>query len=374
MKFCTALCVVLCSAAITVHAGSPLKYTDEMHEMCQFYSSLHRLQKEENVRKILGDNRKCDKCCVNEISVAAKLLVDAFISSIDRWKLCGEDRYHHRDCCLGVEDKSTACSEDTKDCWNDCLAFATPTYHDTSRFISSFFSKDGNLSKWSKGVETALGRGGDSCPHTNDGYAWDSYNEDIGGLFSIKPKGYGREHVTVTLVETRHTTGPLHTLSCMFARAGYGQMMWDGEECSKICENTVKVRSESDNRPLEVNNDVRGTEQAPKRGTQQVPHEGDTPRSDGEAPEATANGKHVTSERAAMTDSFDDRKHFAHSRNNTGGSFHTGVGGLVQNGMGKRVDGNVTYFVTGGARQTGESVLYVVLLHFVRAACATLLQ
>ncbi|KAH8617735.1 hypothetical protein ERJ75_000344600 [Trypanosoma vivax] len=374
MKFFTALCVVLCSAAIAAYAGNPLKYTDEMHEMCQFYGSLYFLRKEENVREILGDNHKCDKCCVNMIAVTVRSLVDAFISSRGRWKLCGEDRYHHRDCCLGVEDRYTACSKDVKNCWTDCLGFSTPTNYDTSRFISSFFSKDGNLSKWIRGVETELERNGDSCPHTNDGYGWYSHNEDIGGLFSVKPRGYGWNRVTVTLVDTHYTLSPLHALSCMFARAGYSQMMWDGEECSKICENTAKIRSESDNRPFEVNGGVREKDQTPKRSTQQIPHEGNMPNSDGEAPEATADGVPVTSDSVAVSDSLDDRKQLAYALNNTGGLLPVGLGGPRQNGIEKKVDGNVTYFVMSGVRQTGESVVYVVLLHFVRAAWGTLLQ
>ncbi|KAH8610364.1 hypothetical protein ERJ75_001110300 [Trypanosoma vivax] len=373
MKFFTVLCVVLCSAAITVHAGSPLKYTDEMHEMCQFYSSLYLLREEEDVRKIFGGKHKCDKCCVNLIAVTVRSLVNAFISSRDRWKLCGEDHYQG-ECCLGVEQTGAACSKGAKNCWDDCLAFTTPTYYDTSRFISSFFSKNGKLSKWLNGVETSLERGGNSCPHTGDGYGWYSYNEDIGGLFSIKPRDYGWNYVTVTLVDTRHTTDPLHTLSCMFARAGYSQMMWDGGECSNICENTVEVRSELGNKLGKVNNDLRGTEQAPKRSTQQVPHKDDTARSDGEAPEETADGEHVTSDSVAVSDNLDDQKQLAHFPNNTGGSFPAGVGDSVQSGMGKKVDGNVTYFVTGGVRQTGESVLYVVLLHFVKTVWGTLLQ
>ncbi|KAH8619288.1 hypothetical protein ERJ75_000176000 [Trypanosoma vivax] len=373
MKFFMALCVVLCSAAVTVRAGSPLKYTDEIHEMCQLYSSLYHLQEEENVRKILRDNRKCDECCANEISVAAKSLVNAFISSRSGWKIC-ESTHHQRGCCLGMEKISKTCLKDVKDCWDRCLTFNTLTSHETSKFISRFFSKDGNLSKWSKGVETTLERDGSGCPSTKNVYGWHSHAEDIGGLFNIQTDAYGRERVTVTLVETRHTTGPLHTLSCMFARAGYSQMMWTNGECSNICENTVKVRSELGNKLGEVNNDLRGTEQAPKRSTQQVPHTDDTPRLGGEAPKETAEGEHVTSERAAMTDSLDDEKQLAHGPNNTGGSFPAGVGGSGQNRMAKKVDGNVTYFVTGGVRQTGESVLYVVLLHFVKTAWGTLLQ
>ncbi|KAG8341945.1 hypothetical protein TRVL_07234 [Trypanosoma vivax] len=372
MKFFTALCVVLCSAAVTAYAGSPLKYTKEMHEMCQFYSSLHHLQEEENVRKILGDNHKCDKCCVNLIAVTVRSLVNAFISSRGSWKLCGEDRYQS-ECCLGVEDKSTACSEDTKSCWNDCLAFTTPTYYDTSRFISSFFSKNGNLSKWIRGVETELGRGGNRCPHTDDGDAWHSHTEDIGGLFNIQTDVYLQERVTVTLVDTAYTLGSLHTLSCMFARAGYSQMMWTNEECEDVCKNAVPMQSESDNKPLEVDYGVRETDQTQKHNTQQIPYKGNTSKLDGEAPEAVADGEHVTSERVPMTDSLDDRKQLAHARNNTGDSFPVGVGGSVQNGM-ANVDGNVTYFVTGGVHQTGEGVLYVVLLHFVKTAWGTLLQ
>ncbi|CCD21691.1 hypothetical protein ERJ75_000164000 [Trypanosoma vivax] len=373
MKFFTALCVVLCSAAITVHAGSPLKYTKEMHEMCQFYSSLYSLREEENVRKILGGKHKCDDCCVDQIAVTVRSLVYAFINSQKRWSVCGEDHYQGG-CCLGVEKTGTACSKGVKDCWTDCLAFTTPTYYDTSRFISSFFSKDGKLSKWLNGVETTLERNGDSCPHTGDDYGWYSYNEDIGGLFSIEPKGYRREHVTITLIETDYALDPLHKLSCMFARAGYGQMMWDGEECSKICENAVKIRSESDNRPFEVNDGVREADQTQKHNTQQVPHKAETPNPEGEITEATVDGEHVTSDSVAVTDSLEDQKQLAHAPNNTGGSFPTAVGGLVQNRMGKKVGGNVTYFVTGGVRQTGESVLYVVLLHFVKTACGTLLQ
>ncbi|KAG8340884.1 hypothetical protein ERJ75_000083800 [Trypanosoma vivax] len=160
----------------------------------------------------------------------------------------------------------------------------------------------------------------------------------------------------------------------MFARAGYGQMMGTMEDCADICKDTTEMQSVQKNKLNEVSGGDSETDQTPKRSTQLVPHKDNTSKLDGEAPKETADSENVTGEHATVTDSLDDRKHFAHSRNNTGGSFHTGVGGLVQNGMGKRVDGNVTYFVTVGVRQTGESVLYVVLLHFVRAAWATLLQ
>ncbi|KAG8343287.1 hypothetical protein ERJ75_001583200 [Trypanosoma vivax] len=372
MKFSTALCVVLCSAAITVHAGRPLKYTDEIHEMCQLYSSLSHLQEEKNVRKILGDNHKCDECCINHITVAAKSLVYAFISSRGRWKIC-ENMHHQRGCCLGVEKIGKTCSKDVKDCWDDCFAFNTLNSHDTSKFISRFFSKDGNLSKWSRGVETALGRHSTGCGHTEyDGY---TQRGDF-GLFTVlvDASSYYYARVMMKIEGPFYNLGNLRALVCMFARAGYGQIMGTTEECSNICKDTVVVRRKPENKLDEVSSDGGETDQTPKGSTQQVPHKGDTPRSDGEAPEATADGEHVTSDSVAVSDSLDDQKQLAHSPNNTGGSFPAGVGDSVQSGMGKKVDGNVTYFVTGGVRQTGESVLYAVLLHFVKTAWGTLLQ
>ncbi|KAH8619862.1 hypothetical protein ERJ75_000122900 [Trypanosoma vivax] len=371
MRFSTALCVVLCSAVITVHAGRPLKYTDEIHEMCQLYSSLSHLREEKNVRKILGDNHKCDECCINQISVAAKSLVYAFINSRKRWEVCDAD--HQRGCCLGVEKIGKTCSKDAEDCWDDCLAFNTLTLHDTSKFISKFFSKDGNLSKWSRGVETALGRHSTGCGHTEyDGY---TQRGDF-GLFTVlvDANSYYYARVMMKIEGPFYNLGNLRILVCMFARAGYGQIMGTMEDCADICKDTAEMQSVPKNKLGEVSSGVSETGQTPKGSTQQVPHTDDTPRSDGEAPEATADGEHVTSERVAVSDSLDGRKQLPHARNNTGRSFPAGVGDSVQSGVVKKVDGNVTYFVTGGVRQTGESVLYAVLLHFVKTAWGTLLQ
>ncbi|KAH8620312.1 hypothetical protein ERJ75_000071600 [Trypanosoma vivax] len=370
MKFFTALCLVLCSATITVHAGSPLKYTNEIHEMCQLYSSLSHLQEEKNVRNILGDNHKCDECCINQITFAARSLVNAFINSRKRWEVCEAD--HQRGCCLSVEKTGSACSKVVENCWDDCLAFKTLNSHDIGKFILSFFSKNDTLGKWLKGVKLQVGRDSTSCEYTEH----DSYRQsgDFGGLFIVDASGYNYGRVMMKIEGPFYNLGNLRILVCMFARAGYGQMMGTMEECSNICKDTVEVRREPENKLDEVSSDGGEIDQTPKGSTQQVPHKGDTARSDGEAPEETADGEHVTSDSVAVSDNLDDQKQLAHFPNNTGGSFPAGVGDSVQSGMGKKVDGNVTYFVTGGVRQTGESVLYVVLLHFVKTACGTLLQ
>ncbi|KAH8619817.1 hypothetical protein ERJ75_000129000 [Trypanosoma vivax] len=157
----------------------------------------------------------------------------------------------------------------------------------------------------------------------------------------------------------------------MFAHAGYGQMMGTMEDCADICKDTADMQSVPKNKLGEVSSGVSETDQTPKRGTQLVPHKDDTSKLDGEAPKETADGEHVTSDSVAVTDSLDGRKQLAHARNNTGGSLSGGLSGPRQSGVTKKVDGNVTYFVTGGVRQTGESVLYVVLLYFVRAALSS---
>ncbi|KAG8339909.1 hypothetical protein TRVL_09263 [Trypanosoma vivax] len=228
------------------------------------------------------------------VTFAARSLVYAFINSQSKWKVCKTD--HQRGCCLSVEKTDTACSKDARSCWNDCLAFSSTGASRVGEVLS-LFGKNGDFNKFLTGVELQVGRGSTSCEHTE----YDSYRPrgDFGGLFVVDASGYYYGRLVMKLEGSFHSLGNLRALVCMFARAGYGQMMGTMEDCADICKDTTEMQSVPKNKLGEVSGGVRETDQQPKRSTRQVPHKDDTSKLDGEAPKETADGEHVTGERAA---------------------------------------------------------------------------
>ncbi|KAH8610336.1 hypothetical protein ERJ75_001108200 [Trypanosoma vivax] len=137
MKVCFAAVALLALwLALPTYGGSPLKYTDEVHEMCQLYSGLAQLQNEANVKKVL--KRECGPHCINEIVIAAKSLVNSFTRSSSKWKVCDPDPEHSTGCCLGTGHENRWYSKYPKDLWNRCLSFDTASARGVSEFVDIY--------------------------------------------------------------------------------------------------------------------------------------------------------------------------------------------------------------------------------------------
>ncbi|KAG8341680.1 hypothetical protein TRVL_07488 [Trypanosoma vivax] len=218
-----------------VYGGQPLKYTDEVHEMCQFYSGLALLQNEADIQKDLMKS-KCGSRCINEIATSARLLLSAFKSSYKDWKNCGE---HYNDgCCLGNDYKSRWNGKLPRSLWVDCFSpelSAVAEYKDgVSGFLNRFFMDGTKIEEWLKGVTLTLERDGTQCHYTTSDYnGWYTQIGTIGGLFDVEHIRY-RHTATLKLTQTEYDSGSFHTLLCMLRCAGYVSKLSIGH-CDDKC-------------------------------------------------------------------------------------------------------------------------------------------
>ncbi|KAG8345515.1 hypothetical protein TRVL_03651 [Trypanosoma vivax] len=236
MKVCFATVFVLAVAASIAEGGNPLKYTEQIAELCQFYHGMYLLSDEENVKKFF-QSHGCDDCCVDEISVHALSLWRAFSNSYSEWKDCGERQFNG--CCLGVE-SSTYQGKQTRLLWPDCF-FHLPkgkTWDEQDqKIVKKLLSTGGALvGKWKDGVELELENGNTNCEYTKRYIGWSDIKGEIGGVFNVEVNDYLRDKVVIKLDETSYLSGSLHRLLCAFSRTTYEQGIQNHVEgCEGVC-------------------------------------------------------------------------------------------------------------------------------------------
>ncbi|CCD19525.1 hypothetical protein ERJ75_001518500 [Trypanosoma vivax] len=240
MKVCFAAVALLALVFPSpIYGGQPLLYTDGVHEMCQFYKGLALLRDEANVKKVFKD--KCGPHCISEILVSAKSLVDSFIGSSSKWKVCDSDRVHSSGCCLSTGRKNGWHSKYPKDLWVDCFSFDTAGAGDVTQFVDSYLRHGEKLQKWVSGVQLEFGRDGNVCHYTDeDGWSWHG-ERGYFGLFGVEVDRYYPRFPTMKMSDTFLTSGPLHTLLCMLRCAGYASKLSIGHCDDKCVGDNVQV-------------------------------------------------------------------------------------------------------------------------------------
>ncbi|KAH8616402.1 hypothetical protein ERJ75_000483600 [Trypanosoma vivax] len=264
MKACSLAGFALAVAASVVEGGSPLKYTEKVDEVCQFYHGMRLLTDRDKVKKFFK-RYGCGDCCADDVSVYANSLLEAFKRSYGRWRNCGE--YPHTNCCLGVESLTYEAKE-PKSLWVDCF-FDYQQNSETwdkqvENFVNKFLSAGGVLMKWKNGVNLALEKGDRKCEYTESYNHWSGHSGgDFGGLFNVEVNGYRQEEATMKLYESELEYGSLHKLLCALSKSKYGQGI-QLEGCEKVCVEEKHLPDDDADAPNDadeiVNNDERDNE------------------------------------------------------------------------------------------------------------------
>ncbi|KAG8339118.1 hypothetical protein TRVL_10055 [Trypanosoma vivax] len=220
MKVCFAVVTLLALVFPSpVYGGQPLQYDNEVNEMCQFYRGLALLRDEVKIKNVF--KRECGLRCINEIVIAARSLVDAFIDSGFKWKVCDTDPDHSPGCCLSTGRGNRWRSKYPEDSWVDCFSFNTVGAGDVVQFFDSYLRDGEKLQKWVNGVRLQFARDESKCSYTDVG-GWFGYEERGSfGLFDVEVDRYYPHPPTMKMSNTFLTSGPLHTLLCMLRCAGY---------------------------------------------------------------------------------------------------------------------------------------------------------
>ncbi|CCD21476.1 hypothetical protein, conserved in T. vivax [Trypanosoma vivax Y486] len=225
MKACPLALFALAVAASVVEGGRPLKYTEKVDEVCQFYHGMRLLTDRDKVKKFFK-RYGCGDCSADEISFYAGSLRETFSKSYSVWKNCGD--YSSTNCCLGVK-SATYLGKQTESLWSECFLYSQQNSEawdgQIENFVNKFLSAGGVLwEKWQDGVYLELERDSTRCTYTEGDNAWSGQSGgEIGGLFNVEVSEYLQDKVIMKLDGTVLESGNLYELLCLLSRTTYGR-------------------------------------------------------------------------------------------------------------------------------------------------------